>query len=199
MHLVYKAKVELSERKNVVYYINSEDLLKLPSSDDGILYLRLVPEEPKRALKQTKRRSYSRTSSAESSPTVRSSPKQSPKQSPKLDRSVVFAPIYNFRTTTIAGNIYNVRWIVSDDMFAIFKIELENNILTCTGKSDSQVKGNDLIGVKSATAWYERLKLSIVYYLTSNGLPVYIMISTIDYECTVGGFVDMLGDLMALL
>lgn len=218
---IYDAKQQLSQRSDVLYYIDADDLLKISETKETSghdIYLRLVIENP-RSISRSRRdklesphkresstdtnrathRELTRTGSSDSNKSIdrKSSPKgESRRKSLHRAQSAEQSPKYATAKLVLFNALYTVKYFTSDAKYSIFKFDAGSDAfqLICWGLIDSQVKADDMISCKAINVTCKKTKIEVTIYIkniTRFVVPTYVIISTLDYETTIGQFIPI--------
>lgn len=226
MHNIYEAKQDFATRTDVLFYITSDDILKIkatPVETDKKIYLRLVVEAPRRQKSSPKiphsslhnfQRNSQRDSQCDSSqsPTKqRRSVSRHSSADTAINRSKDSSSKENLdnkpqmltKKVVLYDKPFNIAYFKGDEKYSIFKIDAlcdVSNSLICHGKQDSQVLTSELRDCKDVNIVYESKDITLyLRSLTLFVVPTYIVISTLDCELTIEQFVEIIEDLIMLV
>jgi len=109
----------------------------------------------------------------------------------------------SFVNVNLLGTPFMLYYTSMSEKFCIFRIDREADRLVCRGLTDGQLMSSTLITYKSINSLkIEQLKFTLYAignYLESLSFPIYIMINTINYECTEDEFVKYVEPLINFL
>jgi hypothetical protein len=223
MQSIMKAKQELNTREDVVFYINSDDLIKVQNSKSPV-YIRLRPEQPSSKITESMK------IKTEPPKTSRSDKQSSSPSMPNItvniekpEKMALTPPIENRKTGSITKrhssprtkvtlehkrvmmnhSIWNIAYKNSEKNYSIFEIDQKGVDLICKGMEDAEVDSLQVTNLKGIPVHYVFGNQHIDAYVYTSDInniksPIYFLLTTVDYNCDVQTFVNMIEDLINL-
>lgn len=140
---MYTQKKKLDD-KNIVFYINKEDLIKFNNDTDEILYLRIIKEDEEPKTKQKPNKHNSQLPRAITCPPSMQQ-KNKPVKTMTSQDSTLKVPKNLSKNIGIDGIIYTLHYKDTDDLYTTFKIKNKNDKIYCTGTYDHKIVTSVLI------------------------------------------------------
>lgn len=225
MKIIMKAKQELNSREDIIFYMTSEDLMKVKTSKSPV-YIRLRPDQlSSKITENIKMRNESPKTSRADKSSDKSTEKQSLSQpiiSVNIDKSLTPPSEFRkpYKNNTISKHsspikkvilehkrvimnhsMWNIAYEPKETKYSIFEIDQKGVDLICRGMTDSEVNSLNVSNLKGIPIHYNFGNQPIDAYVYTSDInniksPIYFLLTTVDYTCDIKSFVGIIEDLI---
>lgn len=220
MKIIMKAKQDLNSREDIIFYMTSDDLMKVKTSKSPV-YIRLRPDQLSSKITENIK---TRNDSPKAYRSDKSSEKQSLSQpiiSVNIDKSLtpptesrksyrtmsnkhsspIKKVILEHKRVIMNHSIWNIAYEPKDTKYSIFEIDQKGVDLICKGVTDSEVNSLDVSNLKGIPIHYNFGNQPIDAYVYTSDInniksPIYFLLTTVDYTCDIKSFVGIIEDLI---
>jgi hypothetical protein len=192
---ILSAKKEFNERKDIIFYISADDLIKIQQIKTNI-HIRLNLNESGKL--HSPKKSYS--------PPIRESPRKGSRRShsasmPFIDKPKLYGlveSISKYKGVKIGNITYTIHYLNSDESYGIFMVnEKEEGVLECKGLLDREINCFDYVSYKQISVQYLNTDFQIMIADIINIKFPIIVTSAHNYK--IGELMNMLEVILFLM
>lgn len=191
---MYTQKKKLDD-KNIIFYINDEDLIKFNDDTDEILYLRIIKENDEIKTKPNHNIQLPRAITCP--PSMQKNNKPTKIASPR-DKTIKVPKTFS-KNITIDNIIYTLYYKDTNDLYATFKIKKKDDKIYCTGTFDHKIVTSVLINnnyqiknIKHNDFNYELFLPNFDGFVS----PMYVQCMQCKMSCSTDVFMNIFINLM---